>query len=151
MKSQKEKVFIRDGRAPIPAKVETSRVMSGNKAKNTKPELILRKAIWAIGIRGYRLHWKKAPGRPDISFPGKRVAIFINGCFWHRCPLCHPPAPKSNSEFWNEKFRKNIERDKSKNRLLKQNGWEVQTFWECEIKSDVGDCVSRLKSTLSKI
>lgn len=145
------KSFTRDGRAPVPAKVETSWVMSGNKAKNTKPELILRKAIWAAGIRGYRLHWKKAPGRPDISFPGKRVAIFVNGCFWHRCPLCRLSIPKSNSSFWSDKFKKNVERDKSKISLLKQNRWRVLTIWECEIKDNIESCVDRLRSSINNI
>ena len=145
------KSFIRDGRAPVPAKVETSWVMSANRAKNTKPELILRKAICSNGMRGYRLHWKKAPGRPDISFPGKRVAIFVNGCFWHRCPLCKLPIPKSNSSFWNDKFKKNIKRDKSKVALLKQNGWKVLTVWECEIKDGVTGCVDKLQSLLNNI
>jgi DNA mismatch endonuclease (patch repair protein) len=145
------KSFIRDGRAPIPAKVETSWVMSANKSKNTKPELIFRKAIWSKGMRGYRIHWKKAPGRPDISFPGKRVAIFVNGCFWHRCPLCKLPIPKSNSSFWNDKFKKNIERDRSKVSLLEQNGWKVLTVWECEIKDNITGCVNKLQLFLKNI
>jgi DNA mismatch endonuclease, patch repair protein len=143
------KGFMRDGRSPIPAKVETSRVMSANRAKNTKPELMLRKAIWSMGIRGYRLHWKKAPGRPDISFPGKRVAIFVNGCFWHRCPLCKLPIPKSNSTFWNDKFKKNIERDKLKISLLKRSGWKVLVVWECEIRDNLKACADELNLYLN--
>lgn len=143
------KDFMRDGRAPIPAKVETSWVMSANKAKNTKPELMLRKAIWSMGMRGYRLHWKKAPGRPDISFPGKRVAIFVNGCFWHRCPLCKLPIPKSNSSFWNDKFKKNIERDNSKISLLKRTGWKVLVVWECEIRNNITACADKLNLHLN--
>jgi len=119
-----QRFFIRDGRAPIPKRLVTSRVMSSNKAKDTKPELIFRQALWAQGIRGYRLHWKKVLGRPDISFPQRRVAIFINGCFWHRCPNCKLPLPKSNTVFWKEKFDKNIERDKNKIELLKMTNWK---------------------------
>lgn len=78
-----EKQYIRDGRAPIPEKELTSRIMSAIKAKNTKPEIMLRKALWFEGYSGYRLHWKKVAGRPDICYPRKKVAIFVNGCFWH--------------------------------------------------------------------
>ena len=130
------KKYCRDGRAPIPENEQTSKTMSAIKAKNTKPELKLRHALWHNGIRGYRLHWKKAPGRPDIAFPGKKIAIFVNGCFWHRCPHCNPSTPKSNIEFWEEKFNKNVERDKRKIELLEQDGWRVLTIWECQLKKD---------------
>lgn len=75
------KEYIRDGRAPIPEKEATSHIMSSIKDRNTKPELILRKALWYNGVKGYRKHWKKVPGRPDIAFPGKKLAVFVNGCF----------------------------------------------------------------------
>lgn len=144
-----EKSFVRDGRAPIPTKIATSWVMSANRSKNTKPELVFRKSIWSMGIRGYRLHWKNAPGWPDIAFPGKKVAVFINGCYWHRCPICRLPIPKMNSNFWSEKFKKNIERDKSKISLLKKNEWEVLVVWECEIRNNLKACVDELKLCLS--
>jgi DNA mismatch endonuclease (patch repair protein) len=131
MKS-KEK-YLRDGRSPIPKSETTSRVMSSNKAKDTKPELLLRKMLWAKGIRGYRCNYKKAPGRPDIAFPKKRVAIFVNGCFWHACPYCKLPLPKSNKEFWKAKFEANKKRDKIKISVLKKNGWKVFIIWECEV------------------
>ncbi len=137
--------YIRDGRAPIPKKESTSRVMRANKAKNTKPELLLRKALYNNGLRGYRLHWKRAPGHPDIAYPGKRIAIFVNGCFWHRCPHCHPSYPKSNVAFWENKFQKNKERDERKERDLKNAGWKVFVFWECQIKKDVSACVDDIK------
>ncbi|MBT6568273.1 MAG: hypothetical protein HON19_05160 [Flavobacteriales bacterium] len=82
----KQKKYTRDGRAPIPDKEITSRLMSSIKDKNTKPELAIRKAMWNNGVKGYRLHWKKVPGKPDIAFPSKKVAIFVNRCYWHRCP-----------------------------------------------------------------
>lgn len=84
----------------------THHVMQANKSKNTKPELKVRKALRKAGLSGYRLHWKKAAGRPDICFPGRRVAIFVNGCFWHRCPHCSLPLPKSNVAFWSAKFER---------------------------------------------
>jgi DNA mismatch endonuclease (patch repair protein) len=65
-----------------------SRLMKANKSTGTKPELLLRKALWAAGVRGYRLHQKGIPGRPDVSLPGKKLAVFVHGCFWHQCPRC---------------------------------------------------------------
>ncbi|MGQ3234137.1 very short patch repair endonuclease [Flavobacterium sp.] len=131
---KKERTYIRDGRAPVPVNEVTSRVMSAIKAKNTKPELVLRKALWNNGLRGYRLHWKKVPGKPDIVFAGRKLAIFINGCFWHRCPHCKPRLPKTNLDFWEAKFHKNTERDTKKIADLAAFGWESMTFWECQLK-----------------
>jgi DNA mismatch endonuclease (patch repair protein) len=140
--------YIRDGRAPVPKKETTSRIMSANKGKNTKPELMLRKALYNNGLSGYRLHWKKVPGRPDICYPGKKIAIFVNGCFWHRCPKCNPPMPKSNKSFWQNKFQKNIDRDRRNIKDLEEGSWRVFIFWECEINDNVLDCVDELTSVL---
>ena len=122
--------------------------MSSNKAKNTKPELRLRKALYAEGIRGYRLNWKKAPGKPDIAFPGRKISIFINGCYWHRCPYCELSLPKTNTDFWREKFKKNIKRDKKKEKELLDLGWTVLVFWECKIKTNIKDCINKIKVNL---
>lgn len=89
----------------------------------------------AAGFPGYRLQWKHAPGHPDIAYPGRKVAIFVNGCFWHRCPKCDLPLPKTNPEYWEEKFRRNVQRDKQKTAELEQLGWRVFVIWECELKS----------------
>ena len=139
------KEFIRDGRAPIPSNPLVSRIMSSNKGKDTKPELFLRQVLWSEGIRGYRRHWRKAPGRPDICFPSKGVAIFVNGCFWHRCPHCNLPLPKTNTEFWLSKFQRNTLRDRAIIDNLKSLGWSVLVLWECEIKTDIETCVERIK------
>ena len=72
---------------------------------------------------GYRVAWKKAPGSPDIAYPGRKIAIFVNGCFWHRCPHCAPSLPKRNSDFWRHKFARNEERDARKVRELEDAGW----------------------------
>jgi len=138
--------YLRDGRAPIPKKEITSVVMSANKAKNTKPELLVRKALWNSGVRGYRLNWKKAPGRPDIAFPGKKIAIFVNGCFWHRCERCYTNLPKTNTEFWLNKFTKNKDRDAHKNQELLSLGWTVITIWECDIKNSLSTIVEMVKN-----
>ncbi len=145
---EETKTYIRDARSPTPKNEQTSKTMSAIKAKNTKPELILRKTLWNKGIKGYRLHWKKVPGRPDIAFPGKKIAIFINGCFWHRCPSCNPSTPKTNIEFWQNKFSKNIERDKRKIEELQSLGWQVLTIWECEIKKDLDTQITKIKEFL---
>lgn len=123
--------------------------MSSIKATNTKPELLLRKALWRAGIRGYRLHWQKVPGRPDIAFPGKKTAIFVNGCFWHRCPYCKLSLPKNNRKFWANKFQKNVERDKRKVSELRTIGWEVYVIWECQITKP-GIALQKLLNNLAK-
>lgn len=110
--------------------------MQGNTRANTKPEMLVRQRLRAAGLTGYRLQWKKAPGRPDIAFPGRKVAIFVNGCFWHRCPNCNPSMPKRNVEFWEAKFRRNVERDARAQAELKELGWTSIVIWECELKKD---------------
>ena len=117
--------------------------MQGNKRANTKPELILRKALRDEGLTGYRLQWK-VPGHPDISWPGRKVAIFVNGCFWHRCPVCDPPMPKTNVEYWSLKFERNVERDQRKLAQLEEAGWTVHTVWECELKRDRIEATTKL-------
>lgn len=144
MIKMEERSYKRDGRAPIPRNETVSKVMRGNKAKDTKPELILRQAIWKAGLRGYRLHWKKVPGRPDIAFPGRKLAVFVNGCYWHRCPNCRPHAPRTNQAFWNTKFQNNIARDEKKIKELNAAGWRTMVLWECEIKTSLEACVRKI-------
>lgn len=122
--------------------------MSKNRAKNTSPELLLRNYLWGSGIKGYRLHRKDFPGSPDIAFVSRKVAIFVNGCFWHRCPSCNLPLPKSNREFWRKKFISNISRDKRKRHELTELGWQVLTIWECQIKNDIEACIVRIQKVL---
>ncbi len=119
--------------------------MKGNKRADTKPEMLVRQRLRAAGLTGYRLQWKKAPGRPDIAFPGRKIAIFVNGCFWHRCPHCHPSTPKRNAEFWEAKFRRNVERDARAVAELEQMGWLAITIWECELKRD------RIDETMARV
>lgn len=123
--------------------------MKGNRGKNTTPELRLRQLLREAGYPGYRLHWKKAPGHPDIAYPGRRVAIFVNGCFWHRCPHCQPAEPKSHSEFWQRKFELNRERDSRKQRELEDAGWTVVTVWECQLRTGSVDVLAVLTRILS--
>lgn len=138
------------GPPPKATSPHVSKSMRGNVGKDTRPELALRKALWSRGLRGYRLHWKRIPGRPDVCYPKKETAIFVNGCFWHRCPFCKPKLPKSNSDFWRRKFQRNKERDKLKVERLKDLGWKVMTVWECQINKDIGLVVSRIARELDK-
>jgi len=149
-KKREKDTYLRDGRAPVPLKESTSRVMSANRAKNTQPELLLRRALWRTGIRGYRLNWRKAPGRPDIAFPGKKLAIFVHGCFWHRCPYCQPSLPKSNKDFWERKFENNVKRDELNVLKLRQAGWYVLTLWECELKEQIDQSVNHIKRLMNR-
>lgn len=132
-----KRAYIRDKRSPMPKSEAVSKVMSANKANGTKPEMLLRAALYKAGIRGYRVNYKGIPGRPDIVFVRKRVAILVHGCFWHRCPKCNYQLPKTNSAFWEEKFEKNVKRDVMKEEQLRQIGWMVIVAWECEIKKDI--------------
>jgi len=143
-----KKDYYRDGRAPVPLKESISRAMSSNKARNTKPEIALRVLLWGECIKGYRLNWKNAPGKPDIAFPGRKIAIFVNGCFWHRCPYCKPSLPKTHKRFWNQKFTRNAIRDKENNIVLRKNGWKVLTIWECQIEKYPNKTVGRVKKLL---
>jgi DNA mismatch endonuclease, patch repair protein len=116
-----------------------SRMMSRIGGKNTKPELALRKALHARGYR-YRLHYRKLSGRPDITMPGRRIAIFVHGCFWHRHAGCrYTTAPATRPEFWAQKFERNVERDAKNVSALLDAGWRVALVWECGLKPAVFD------------
>jgi DNA mismatch endonuclease (patch repair protein) len=145
MTREEKREYIRDGRAPVPESEVTSRVMRSNKGKDTKPEIIMRLSLREMGLHGYRLHWKKVPGRPDIAFPGRKIAIFVNGCYWHRCPICDLKLPKSNTDFWKAKFERNKARDEKKRNDLEELGWKVFAIWECEINEDPSNCALRIK------
>lgn len=126
-------------RAPEASSEAVRHSMQGNKGKDTKPELLVRERLREAGLTGYRLQWKKAPGRPDIAWPGKKCAIFVNGCFWHRCPHCNPRMPRTHPEYWQEKFTRNQERDARNLAALEADGWTVHVIWECELKRDKRD------------
>lgn len=111
-----------------------SRMMASIKGKNTKSEVALRRALHARGLR-YRLHHRRLPGSPDIVLSKWNTVVFIHGCFWHRHPGC-PMAtvPKTRTEFWTEKFEKNIVRDRKAEAALGEAGWRIAVVWECRIK-----------------
>ena len=107
--------------------------MSGIRGKDTKPELLIRKALFKEGFR-YRLHDKRLPGKPDLVFPKYHVVIFIHGCFWHghNCHLFK--WPKTRKEFWRNKINRNREVDRRNYNKLKEEGWYILTVWECALK-----------------
>lgn len=143
-----ERTYIRDGRSPVPKSERTSATMSRIRAKNTGPERAMRSALSEAGIKGYRLHYAKAPGRPDIAFVGRKLALFVHGCFWHRCPHCKRYEPKSNSAWWKKKLDANQERDERKERALRSIGWRVTTVWECRLRANPAAQAARVKRVL---
>ncbi len=111
-----------------------SRMMAGIRGKNTKPELLLRRALHAHGFR-YRIHNQKLPGKPDLVFPMYKAIVFIHGCFWHRHPECWwNTTPSSNADFWEGKLGKNVERDTRTVDDLRLRGWRIAIVWECSFR-----------------
>lgn len=111
-----------------------SRVMALVKSKNTGPEMLVRKLVFAAGYR-YRIHVKNLPGSPDLTFPRRKKVIFVHGCFWHRhegCDLAR--MPKSSIDFWESKLSGNKLRDARAIDALRQCGWDVMVVWECELR-----------------
>lgn len=118
------------------SKEKRSEIMSHVTGKETKPEIIVRKYLFARGLR-YRKNVKRLPGTPDIVFPKYKTAVFVNGCFWHghkRCKYSH--LPSTNFEYWEKKIADNIERDERKKRELEGLGYRVLIIWQCQLKSD---------------
>jgi len=128
------------------SKEKRSKVMSAIRSEDTKPEMLLRKALWAKGLR-YRVHYGKE--KIDIAFPSIRLAVFVDGCFWHGCPQ-HSHLPKSNESYWHPKLKKNIERDLEKEKRLRSEGWHIIRLWEHEI-SDPGSAADRILDKLNEI
>lgn len=123
-------------------KEKRSKIMSAIRSKDTKPELLVRKFLFANGFR-YRTQYK-VHGKPDIAFPRKKIAIFINGCFWHQHECLKNRRVNSNSLFWDNKFGKNIERDARNTKLLENDGWKVIKVWECELKKSENQTLNNL-------
>lgn len=120
--------------------------MSRIKGKNTGPEVKLRKLLYANRIRGYRVHYD-LPGKPDIVFVKKKLAIFIDGYFWHKCPVCFQ-EPETRKEFWMKKIQSNVDRDKKVDEQLKNDGWTVIRIWEHEIRKDPEKAVRKIITQL---
>lgn len=131
----------------------TSRIMSAIKSKDTKPELLLRKALWKENIR-YRINYKKIPGKPDIAITKYKIAIFCDGDFWHghnwaiRGMKSLEEELDKYSDYWKNKILRNIERDDIVNKELNMLGWRALRFWESDIERDLAGCVLTVKQAL---
>lgn len=116
------------------APLSRSAIMARVKGRDTRPEMVVRRALYAAGLR-YRLQAKELPGRPDIVFRSARLAIFVHGCFWHQHADCkHARMPKTRLDFWQPKLASNVERDARKATHLEALGWKILTLWECETR-----------------
>lgn len=120
---------------------QRSRCMSRIRSTKTGPEMRLRQALWARCLR-YRLN-RKLPGKPDLVFVGARLAVFVDGCFWHGCPV-HGTSPKSNQSYWTPKIARNRERDAIVSATLQSTGWTVLRFWEHEIEDNLDGVVEAI-------
>ena len=125
--------------------------MSRIKSKDTKPEIIVRKYLFAKGFR-FRKNDKRYPGKPDIVLPKYRTAVFVHGCFWHRHTGCKDATtPKTRTEFWQEKFKKNVLNDEITKKALEELGFCVVVLWECEIEREFEATMDRLIATLGQV
>ena len=127
---------------------QRSHLMSQIRAKDTKPELVVRSFLHRNGFR-FRLHVKSLPGTPDIVLPKYKTVIDVRGCFWHRHPGCSKTTtPTSNIAFWAEKFQRNIARDRRNDLALQELGWQVIVIWECQLRDD--ETLMRLPGLISR-
>lgn len=127
-------------KASSPAVFKT---MSGNRGKDTKLELAVRKALWRDGYH-FRKNNRQLLGTPDISFPKLKIVVFLDSCYWHGCPL-HFKMPKTNSSFWYQKINRNIERDYEYSTHYQEEGWTLLRFWEHEVKEDLERVVKTIE------
>ena len=125
------------------------RTMSRIRAQDTKAELLLRKALWKRGYR-YRKNYAALPGKPDIALTRQKIAIFVDGDFWHARGHrdCPGEQVESNKGYWQKKLGRNVERDKDVTDILTEEGWLVLRFWETDIKSDLEGCVRKIEEYL---
>ena len=127
---------------------QRSHCMSQIRSKNTLVEIKFRKLIWGYGIRGYRVN-ARLKGKPDLYYPAKNIAVFLDGCFWHKCPNCFI-KPKSRKSYWDQKIESNVQRDILTTKLLQKEGLYVIRFWEHEIRKDAVKCLRKLASIYEK-
>jgi DNA mismatch endonuclease (patch repair protein) len=134
---------------PKSAPLTRSQVMSRVRSKDTRPELLVRRALWAAGIR-YRLHRKNIPGNPDLVLAGRHAVVFVHGCFWHRHESCpRNRTPKTRVEWWTAKLARNRERDFEVRSLLEASGWHIFIIWECE--AERAECLAALIAELKSL
>lgn len=131
----------KDPPRPPPLNAAVSDQMSRMPRVATGPEILVRRELHRRGLR-FRVNHRALPGRPDVAFTRARLAVFIDGCFWHMCPQ-HGTLPKNNAEWWLAKLRRNVERDREKDDLLHERGWETLHFWEHESAGCVADVIEK--------
>ena len=124
---------------------DRSRVMSRVHGRDTRPELYVRRAIWAEGFR-YRLHVRKLPGKPDMVLAKYNLAVFVHGCFWHHHGCAKDRRPASNREYWDRKLDGNAERDARHRTQLEELGWSVVTIWECGLETGTESLLANLRA-----
>jgi DNA mismatch endonuclease (patch repair protein) len=122
-------------------------IMRAVRSKDTSAELALRQALYAAGIRGWRCHYRRAAGTPDLAWPVLRVAVFVDGAFWHGHPSRHRPG--RSGKYWYEKIAATVQRDRQTDRMLEAQGWTVLRFWDFEIGRNPSDVVASVATTLS--
>lgn len=132
----------------LPTTDQRRQMMSRIKGRDTGLELSLRRNVWALGLR-YRLQYRIGRTRPDMVFVGAKLAVFVDGCFWHGCPQ-HSTMPKNNREFWEQKLRRNRERDAENTEQMEAEGWRVLRLWGHEIVTSSADCARRIAAMLGK-
>jgi DNA mismatch endonuclease (patch repair protein) len=125
---------------------QRKRIMAAVKGKNTTPEIALRRALHAAGVRGWRNHYKPAAGTPDLAWPALKVAVFVDGAFWHGHSSRHKPG--RSGAYWDEKIAKNIERDRRVDAELKEAGWSVLRVWDFEVKKEQPAVIGRVAQLL---
>jgi DNA mismatch endonuclease, patch repair protein len=122
--------------------------MAAIRGKHTSPELLLRKALFAAGVRGWRCHYRGAPGTPDLAWPRRRVAVFVDGAFWHGHPSRHKPG--RSGAYWDEKIRRNVERDRRVDDELSRGGWTIIRVWDFEVRKELDAIVERVREVVGR-
>jgi DNA mismatch endonuclease Vsr len=127
---------------------QRSRNMAAIRSRGNKStEKALRFRLVRAGVSGWTLHGGKLPGKPDFVFASQRLAVFVDGCYWHGCPRCYRP-PESNASYWSEKFRRNKVRDRKVSTALKRNGWTVLRLWEHQVESSPEKVIGKIMRLL---
>jgi DNA mismatch endonuclease (patch repair protein) len=122
--------------------------MSGIRGRDTGPELALRRALWAAGVRGWRCHWKGPAGRVDVAFTRWRLAVFVDGSFWHGHPSKWQPGRWQG--YWDQKIRRNVERDRVQDAALAEAGWTVLRVWDFEVEQDPSGVARQVAQALER-
>jgi DNA mismatch endonuclease (patch repair protein) len=123
---------------------QRSRAMSRIRRRDTQPELILRRALREAGLRGYRLDVRQLPGRPDVAWIGRRLAVFVDGAFFHGHPSAYTYG--KSGDYWDAKIARNVARDRAADAALTEMGWEVIRLWDFEVREQLDSCVARIKA-----